>query len=225
MPAVAFRSRVVTRVARHDDLSAVIALVRQHRAESHARGVLTGQTPGTADAAGFRRLLAAPSHRVVLAVVPATGDADERAVGLVVLGTDPLSAVLGVPQVTVDNLVVDPQYRRRGAGAMLLAAAATYAEETGAAHLVATVDGAEAERQRFLSRMGFAPLATRRIVPRDTLVRSLAAWQRSWSLPAPRRGGLRRRPVARIGVALDTVPIFVPRPAAECVEQPRNVGA
>lgn len=222
MPGVAFRSRVVTRVARHDDLPAVLALVRQHRSESHAEGVLTGQTPGTADADGFRRLLADPAHRVVLAVLPATGDAPERAVGLLVLGTDPLSAVLGMPQVTVDNLVVDPQCRRRGAGAMLLAAAAAYAEERGAVHLVATVGGAEAERQRFLSRMGFAPLATRRIVPRDTLVRSLAAWQRSWSLPAPRRGGLRRRPVARINVALDTVPIPAQPPA---VEQSRILGA
>jgi ribosomal protein S18 acetylase RimI-like enzyme len=225
MPGVAFRSRVVTRVARPDDLPAVLALVRQHRAESRARGVLTGQTPGTADAAGFRRLLEDPRHRVVLAVLPAAADVPERPVGLLVLGSDPLSAVLGVPQVTVDNLVVDPLHRRRGAGAMLLAAAAAYAEEAGAAHVVATVGGSEAERQRFLSRMGFAPLATRRIVPRETLVRSLAAWQRSWALPAPRRGTLRRRPVARISAPLDTVPIIDTVPSAESFVQHRDVQA
>jgi GNAT superfamily N-acetyltransferase len=214
MPAVAFRSRVVTRAARPEDLAAVLALVRLHRAESHARGVLSGQTPGAADPDGFRRLLADPAHRVVLAVLPPAGDGAERPVGLVVLGTDPLSAVLGVPQVTVDNLVVDPRHRRRGAGAMLLAAAADYAEQIGAAHLVATVGGSEPERQRFLSRMGFAPLATRRIVPRDTLTRSLAAWQRSWALPAPRRGTPRRRPVPRVTGPLATVPIvdLVPPP-------------
>src|SRR3954470_20440085 len=70
MPAVAARSRVVTRTARPDDLAAVLALVRQHRAEAHAEGVLSGQTPGTAAAAGFRRLLADPGYRVVLAVLP-----------------------------------------------------------------------------------------------------------------------------------------------------------
>jgi hypothetical protein len=36
--------------------------------------------------------------------------------------------------------------------------------------------------------MGFAPLTTRRIVPRETLVRALAAWQRSRrAIPLPRR--------------------------------------
>ena len=209
MPAVV-RSRVQSRVARPHDLSAVLALVRQHRAEAHAEGVLTGQTPGAAAAEGFRALLADPSHRVVLAVLPAGAGAgrSEEAAGLVVLGLDPLSVVLGTPQVTVDNLVVAPQHRRRGAGAVLLAAAAVYAEEVGADHLVATVGGHEAERQRFLSRMGFAPLTTRRIVPRELLVRSLTAWQANRLLPAPRRPVLRRPTVVRRpGPVQPTVPL------------------
>jgi GNAT superfamily N-acetyltransferase len=192
MPAGA-RSRVLSRVAQPHDLPAVLALVRQHRVEAHAEGVLSGQTPGAAAAEGFRALLADPGHRVVLAVLP---DGDQ-AVGMAVLGVDPLSVVLGMPQVTVDNLVVAPQHRRRGVGAVLLAAAAVYAEEVGADHLVATVGGHEAERQRFLSRMGFAPLTTRRIVPRELLVRSLNAWQANRLLPAPRRPVLRRPTVVR----------------------------
>jgi ribosomal protein S18 acetylase RimI-like enzyme len=198
------RSRVVTRTARPDDLPAVLALVRQHRVEAHAEGVLTGQTPGAAAAAGFRRLLADPGHRVVLAVLPGAcaphpgaGSAGEVVVGLAVLGLDPLSALLGVPQVTVDNLVVHRDHRRRGAGAALLAAAAGHAESVGADHVVAAVGGHEAERQRFFARMGFAPLTTRRIVPRDTLVRSLAVWQRG-GVPVPRRPVPRRRPLPRV---------------------------
>lgn len=194
MPAGA-RSRVLSRVARPHDLSAVLALVRQHRAEAHAEGVLTGQTPGAAATEGFRALLADPGHRVVLAVLP--GGEQGSVVGMAVLGVDPLSVVLGAAQVTVDNLVVAAQHRRRGVGAVLLAAAAVYAEEVGADHLVATVGGHEAERQRFLSRMGFAPLTTRRIVPRELLVRSLTAWQANRLLPAPRRPVLRRPPVVR----------------------------
>jgi GNAT superfamily N-acetyltransferase len=95
--------------------------------------VLTGQTPGAAAAAGFRRLLADPAHRVVLAVLPGPNAPDggagsgEVTVGLAVLGVDPLSVVLGVPQVTVDNLVVHRDHRRCGAGAALLAAAVAYA--------------------------------------------------------------------------------------------------
>ena len=116
------RSRVTTRTARPEDLPSVLALVRQHRAEAHAEGVLTGQTPGAAAAAGFRRLLADPAHRVVLAVLPGPNAPDggagsgEVTVGLAVLGVDPLSVVLGVPQVTVDNLVVHRDHRRCGAG-------------------------------------------------------------------------------------------------------------
>jgi GNAT superfamily N-acetyltransferase len=197
------RSRVATRTARPDDLPAVLALVRQHRIDAHAQEVLTGQTPGAAAAAGFRRLLADPDHRVVLAVQPgpnasAGGAAGEVPVGLAILGTDPLSVLLGIPQVTVDNLVVHREHRRRGVGAALLTAAAAYARETGADHVVAAVGGHEAERQRFFARMGFAPLTTRRIVALDSLTRSLTAWQRSWpQIPAPRRSAVRRRPVVR----------------------------
>ena len=190
------RSRVVARTARVEDLPAVLALVRQHRADAHAEDVLSGHTRLNAAASGFRRLLDDPGHRVVLAVLPGPntggGDAMEVAVGLAVLGVDPLSLVLGNPQVTVDTFVVHREHRRRGTGAVMLAAAARYAQETGADHVVAAVGGHEAERQRFFARMGFAPLTTRRIVTVDSLTRSLAAWQRG-GLPVP----LSRRPAAR----------------------------
>jgi GNAT superfamily N-acetyltransferase len=198
------RSRVRTRTARPADLPAVLALVRQHRADAHAEDVLTGHTRLNAAASGFRRLLEDPGHRVVLAVLPgpnagAGGDGAEVPVGLAVLGLDPLSAVLGNPQVTVDTFVVHRDHRRRGAGAVLLTAAAAYAQEVGAAHVVAAVGGHEPERQRFFARMGFAPLTTRRIVALGSLTRSLSAWQRSrLSGPVPRRASaVRRRPVPR----------------------------
>ena len=200
MSGMVSRSRVVARTARPDDLPAVLALVRQHRADAHAEEILTGQTPGAAAAAGFRRLLASPDHRVILAVLPGpnavVGSSDgETPVGLAILGTDPLSLVLGNPQVTVDTFVVHPEHRRRGAGVLLLAAAAAYAQESGAAHVVAAVGGHEAERQRFFARMGFAPLTTRRIVTVESLTRSLAAWQRGGvAVPLPRRSPVRRRP-------------------------------
>lgn len=204
-----------TRTARLADLPAVLALVRQHRAEAHAEDVLTGSPPPAAAAAGFRRLLGDPGHRVVLAVLPgpnaAAGGADgEVAIGLAVLGVDPLSAILGAPQVTVETFVVHRAHRRQGAGAVLLRAAADYAQETGAAHVVAAVGGHEAERQRFFARMGFAPLATRRIVALDSLTRSLAAWQRSWVMPP-----LPRRPMAPSRRRPATVPFPAVRVAAE----------
>jgi ribosomal protein S18 acetylase RimI-like enzyme len=209
VPGTSSRSRVVARTARPTDLPAVLALVRQHRADAYAEDVLTGHTRLNAAASGFRRLLEDPAHRVVLAVLPGPnaagpGSPGEEAVGLAVLGLDPLSLVLGNPQVTIDTFVVHREYRRRGAGAVLLAAAAAYAGEEGADHLVASVGGHEAERQRFFARMGFAPLTTRRIVTRESLVRSLSAWQRGrLPVPAPRRSPARRRPVPRALSGLD----------------------
>ncbi|WP_051683761.1 GNAT family N-acetyltransferase [Blastococcus sp. URHD0036] len=196
MSASGSRSHVRTRVAQLGDLPVVLSLVRQHRSDSHAEGVLTGQAPGSAAAAGFRRLLADAGYRVVLAVLPGattrSGDTPgDEVVGLAVLGLDPLSVVLGVPQVTIDNLVVHRDHRRRGVGAALLAAAAEHAQRCGAGHVVAAV-GHEAERQRFFARMGFAPLHGRRIVPRDNLLRALAGRQRGGAaVPLPRR----RRPL------------------------------
>ena len=210
MSGTGFRSRVTTRIARPADLPAVLALVRQHRADAHAEDVLAGHTRLNAAASGFRRLLEDPGHRVVLAVLPGPhATAGEIPVGLAVLGLDPLSMVLGNPQVTVDTFVVHRDHRRRGVGAVLLAAAAAYTAETGASYVVAAVAGHEAERQRFFARMGFAPLTTRRIVALDSLTRSLARWQRGGlPVPAPRRAlAARRRPTPRalrgIGVAAE----------------------
>ena len=209
MSGTGSRSRVVTRTARTGALPAVLALVRQHRADAHAEDVLTGHTRLNAAASGFRRLLEDPAHRVVLAVLPGpnaagAAGAGEQAVGLAVLGLDPLSLVLGNPQVTIDTFVVHREHRRRGTGAVLLAAAADYAAAEGADHVVASVGGHEAERQRFFSRMGFAPLTTRRIVTRESLVRSLTAWQRGGlPVPAPRRLP-RRRPLPRALPSFET---------------------
>jgi GNAT superfamily N-acetyltransferase len=211
---------VITRTARPDDLPAVLALVGQHRRSATAERVLTGRVAGVAAAEGFRRLLADPAHQVVLAVLPhpdAHGGSDRGpgggavavpvVVGLAVFGTDPLSVVLGAPQVTVDWFVVHREHRRRGVGVALLAAAAAHAGQVGAEHVVATVGGQEAERQRFLARMGFAPLTTRRIVSRAELGRQLSAWGRGWpSVPAPRRRGLPRRRVGAVPGVLSGSP-------------------
>lgn len=198
------RSSVLTRTARVDDLPAVLSLVHQHRADAHVEEVLTGHPPVHAAGAGLRRLLCDPGHRVVLALAPrdaaadgAAGTTGEAGVGLAVLGLDPLSLVLGTPQVTVDMFVVHPEHRRSGVGAALLAASVAYAAENGASYVVAAVTQ-EADRQRFFARMGFAPLTTRRIASVHTLGRSLAAWQRRrlGIVPLPRRvPGLGRRSV------------------------------
>jgi hypothetical protein len=51
--------------------------------------------------------------------------------------------------------------------------------------------------------LGFAPLTTRRIVPRETLARALATWQRG-GLLVPRRPLPRRRPLPPRSVPVAT---------------------
>ena len=109
----------------------------------------------------------------------------------------------------LEAVAVRADRRRQGVGSALLAAAARFAADTGAAHVVASVGGHEAERQRFFAQMGFAPLSTRRVVALDSLTRTLAARQRAGITVPTRRTSTRRR-------TLPTVP--VPRPV-------RGVGA
>ena len=170
---VASRSTVVTRVARPDDLPAVLALVRQHRADAHAEDVLTGHTPGARRrppaSAGCSRTPATASSS------PSCPDPTPRRrrrrrggrSASPSSALDPLSLRARQPAGHRRHLRRAPRAPAVAAsGAALLAAAAAYAEETGAAHVVAAVGGHEAERQRFFARMGFAPLTTRRIVAR-----------------------------------------------------------
>ncbi|SHN73395.1 hypothetical protein SAMN05660350_02105 [Geodermatophilus obscurus] len=99
-------------------------------------------------------------QRVLLAGLPGPNAPDggagmgEVAVGPAVLGVDPLSVVLGVPQVTVDDLVV---HHRCGAAPSRRGLRAP----VGAGHVVGAVGGHEAERQRFSAPMGFGPPVTR----------------------------------------------------------------
>ena len=209
------RSRVVTRTARPDDLPAVLALVRQHRADAHAEDVLTGQTRLTprrpASAGSWPTPATASSSPSCPDPTPSSAAPTARcAVGLAVLGTRP---AVGRPGRTrrspSTTFVVHREHRRRGAGRRCSWRRPPATRGRPApAHVVAAVGGHEAERQRFFARMGFAPLTTRRIVALESLTRSLTAWQRSGS-PCRCRAG--RRPA-------------VGRRSARC-RRPRTPGA
>jgi ribosomal protein S18 acetylase RimI-like enzyme len=65
--------------------------------------------------------------------------------------------------------------RRRGVGKALLAAAASFAEEVGAEHLITSVLPQLRETNRFYARLGFSPVVIRRSVPVSVLRRCLMA--------------------------------------------------
>ena len=54
------------------------------------------------------------AHRCLRSPAPEADGEAEQPVGLAILGVDPLSVVLGVPQVTIDNLVQHTWYTTAG---------------------------------------------------------------------------------------------------------------
>ncbi|SDJ27232.1 Acetyltransferase (GNAT) domain-containing protein [Frankineae bacterium MT45] len=117
----------------------------------------------------IHELLASPDVSVLVAV-------DDDALllyGLVVLNIEQVAAVNPVPVLNVSHLLVDDSKRRRGVGRSLLVAAVHEADQRGIDHLVATAVTGSREANRYLARLGFAPLVTRRIASTQVLRRTL----------------------------------------------------
>jgi GNAT superfamily N-acetyltransferase len=82
--------------------------------------------------------------------------------------------LVDTPSVHMTHSVVSRRHERRGAGKALVAAAAAYADERGIDQLVVSVNPGSREGNRFFARLGFAPLAVRRIAPVSVVRRRLA---------------------------------------------------
>jgi GNAT superfamily N-acetyltransferase len=94
-------------------------------------------------------------------------------VGLLVTRCDNIGAIDLTPVLHVSHLLVDARFRRRGVGRQLLAAAVHMADEMGVDHVLATAASGSREGNRYLARIGFAPLVTARIATTSVLRRSL----------------------------------------------------
>lgn len=94
-------------------------------------------------------------------------------VGMVVLRHDKIGAIDLTPVLHVSHLLVDARFRRRGVGRQLLGAAVHYADERGLEHVLATAAAGSREGNRYLARLGFAPLVTARLASTSVLRRSL----------------------------------------------------
>jgi ribosomal protein S18 acetylase RimI-like enzyme len=182
------RVNVRVRPATEDDVPALVALV-------HSIDTSTGPFSGKplADSSDehlcdrFREIVGDAERTLLIAA-----DDGGAAVGLLAARRDEVGAIDLTPVLHITHLMVAPRARRRGVGRSLLAAGVHLAEELGVEHLLATASAGSREGNRYLARIGFAPLVVHRIAPVSTLRRSLGMTD-----VAGRMAMLRRARVAR----------------------------
>lgn len=164
-------SRINVRV-RPVDLSDVPALVVLTQSVDISSGMFSGRPllDSTAEhlAARLTEIIHDGSRTLLVAV-----DDMNRLVGLLVARQDEIGAIDLTPVLHVSHLLVLPRQRRRGVGRLLLTAAVHLADERGMDHIMATAGAGSREANRYLARLGFAPLVVRRIAATGVLRRSL----------------------------------------------------
>lgn len=182
-------SRVSVRVrpATAEDVPALVELVQSIDTQS---GVFSGKPPVDVDTSRLtdRFEEALSSDRELLIAADDAG----CAVGLIALRRDSVGAVDLTPVLHVTHLVVAPRHRRRGIGRALLTAAVRLADEAGLEHVLATAAAGSREGNRYLARIGFAPLVLHRIAATSTLRRSLGMADVAGRMAVLRRARLAR---------------------------------
>jgi ribosomal protein S18 acetylase RimI-like enzyme len=194
------RVNVRVRPANEDDIPSLVALVQSIDTST---GMFSGrplQDQSTQHLTErFGQILR--SERVLLIAADEAG----AVVGMLSARDDAVGAIDLTPVLHVTHLVVAPGHRRRGIGRSLLAAAVHLAEDAGVEHLLATAAAGSREGNRYLARIGFAPLVVHRIAPTSSLRRSLGmtdvagrmAVLRRTRMVRAQRGGFASRAVGR----------------------------
>ncbi len=135
------------------------------------RRVESGANPDAAwRAAREGRLASALGHDGVVVLLATTG---HEPVGFVLASVAPLSFLSEQASMTVEDVYVDPEHRRRGVSLALLRALAHHAERCGIGHLGVSVSASDRGAHRTLARLGFVPTVTRRVSTTAGLLRRL----------------------------------------------------
>lgn len=101
------------------------------------------------------------------------GELADPVVGVVLAGFDDAGLVVPVPVLAISRLAVAPKQRRRGIGRALLNACIEAAEAEGIQHLISVSPPSGRDGNRYLARVGFVPMATRRIAAVGTVRKAL----------------------------------------------------
>lgn len=164
-------SRMNVRV-RPADLSDISGLVALAQSLDLTAGMFSGRplVDTTAEHLGERFVeIIGEGNRTLLAAVDDAGGI----VGLLVARQGEVGAIDLTPVLHVSHLMVAPKQRRRGVGRMLLTAVVHLADERGVDHVLATAGSGSREANRYLARLGFAPLVVHRIAATSVLRRAL----------------------------------------------------
>jgi GNAT superfamily N-acetyltransferase len=149
----------------------------------------------------YEEALADEDRHLVVAVCVQAGR--EEVLGMGLMTVAPANALLDVPAVHLSHAVVAGRHRRRGAGRALIAAAATWADQLGVEQLVVAVHPGARDANRFLARLGFAPVDLQRSAPVAAVRRRLAAAE---VRPLDHLARRRRTPMRRGRVVLPLGP-------------------
>ena len=169
------RSALRVRPAEHGDLPSLLAFGEELRDQLLPITEMGGRVRGVpAGARAYleQRYLSAlddPARDLVVVV----GE-DNQPLGMALLTVASANALLDLPAVHMSHAVVADRHKRRGAGKALVAAAAAYAEAHGLEQIVVSVSPGSRDANRFFARLGFAPLAVRRVAPVAVVRRRLA---------------------------------------------------
>jgi predicted N-acetyltransferase YhbS len=182
------RSRVRVRPAEVADLPSLLKLIEVTDLQLGAAGARQLQADTRANLPERLATILTADESTVLVAVDDLGEI----VGLVVVSEGDIAAITDVPALHISHLLVVPGHRRRGVGRALLAASVHLADQRGIEHVVATAVSGSRDANRYLARLGFAPLVVRRIATTATLRRTLGladGADRLALLRRARRGG------------------------------------
>ncbi|MDT4917514.1 MAG: hypothetical protein QOI15_2274 [Pseudonocardiales bacterium] len=181
------RVNVRVRPATHDDIPALVQLLEHADASS---GLFSGRPLHDPTASHLAERFAEIVDSDLWLLVAA--DEAGGAVGMLAAKPDTVGAIDLTRVLHVTQILVDPAHRRRGIGRALLTAAVHLADEQGVEHVLSTAAAGSREGNRYLARIGFAPLVVHRIASTSTLRRSLGMTDVAGRMAVLRRARLVR---------------------------------
>lgn len=180
------RASVRVRPAEHSDVSTLVTLISSVDTRSGGRAL---HDPDAAHLARRLEEILGEQSRTLLV---AADDSSGELVGLLLTKMDEIGAIDLTPALHVTHLLVAPSHRRRGVGRTLLGAAVHLADDRGVDRVLATAASGSREANRYLARLGFAPLVVHRVASTATLRRSLGISDVSERIAVLRRARLAR---------------------------------